>query len=527
MLLDGEIDLMSDISYTDERAKNMLFTTLPMGSESYYMCVSAKRDSGIDAGDYSTVNGKRVGVNKGSFQEKLFREWMEKNDVRARVVELTVGETEAIEMLDQGLIDVLVDIDAYGIIKETIPVCFVGSSDYYFVVNKSRPDLLKQLNAAMQRVQDEDRYFNQHLQEKYFSSSFVSLYLSQDEVEWLSSHGPVRVGYRDDYLAFCGQDKESGELIGALKDYLDISAGFLQNAQIEFETVPFTTMEESLQALKDGTIDCIFPVCLTDYDGEELGIMMTEPLMHTEMYVAMRSSERAKISLQSELSVALVEGEPNYRTFLMEKFPDWKIIYYKSPKECFESVAAGMSDCLLLSNYRPGRNADLLEKYRLTTITTGEDMSFSFALRRQDDHLYAILSREANFIPDTLIDSALAAWSFEEKRYTLMDYFRDHFLEVIILFAVILLVILFLLIRSQHSEKRARESLQALKESQEREKQQQRELSDTRRMAYKDPLTGVKSKRAFAEMQEDMDGKISREGREFPHRISTRRQPDV
>lgn len=272
MLLDGE-DLMSDISYTEERAENMLFTTLPMGSESYYMCVSTKRDSGIDAGDYSTVNGKRVGVNKGSFQEKLFREWMEKNDVRAKVVELTIGETEAIEMLDQGLVDVLVDIDAYGIIQETIPVCFVGSSDYYFVVNKSRPDLLKQLNSAMQRIQDEDRYFNQHLQEKYFSSSYISLYLSQDEVEWLSSHGPVRVGYRDDYLAFCGQDKKTGELIGALKDYLDISAGFLQNAEIEFETVPFTTMEESLQALKDGTIDCIFPVCLTDFDGEELGII--------------------------------------------------------------------------------------------------------------------------------------------------------------------------------------------------------------------------------------------------------------
>lgn len=72
------------------------------------------------------------------------------------------------------------------------------------------------------------------------------------------------------------------------------------------------------------------------------------------------------------------------------------------------------------------------------------------------------------------------------------------------------MVILFLLIRSQLSEKKARESLKALKESQEREKQQKRELSDTRRMAYKDPLTGVKSKRAFAEMQEEMDGKISR-----------------
>lgn len=239
-------------------------------------------------------------------------------------------------------------------------------------------------------------------------------------------------------------------------------------------------MEESLQALKDGTIDCIFPVCLTVHDGEELGIMMTEPLMKTEMYVAMRSSERGKISLQGNLPVALVEGEPNYRTFLMDNFPDWRIVYYKTPRECFESVAAGMTDCLLLSNYRLGRNADLLNEYRLTTITTGEDMSFSFALRRQDDHLYAILSREANYIPDTLIDSALAAWSFEEKRYTLMDYFRDHFLEVIVLFAVILLVILFLLFRSQRSEKKARESPQALKESQEREEQQPR-LPDRRR----------------------------------------------
>ena len=36
MLLDGEIDLMSDISYTEERAEKMLFTTLPMGEEAYY-----------------------------------------------------------------------------------------------------------------------------------------------------------------------------------------------------------------------------------------------------------------------------------------------------------------------------------------------------------------------------------------------------------------------------------------------------------------------------------------------------------
>ena len=35
-LQNGEIDLMSSLSYTDERAKTMLFSDLPMGEEKYY-----------------------------------------------------------------------------------------------------------------------------------------------------------------------------------------------------------------------------------------------------------------------------------------------------------------------------------------------------------------------------------------------------------------------------------------------------------------------------------------------------------
>ena len=40
MLIDGEIDLMSDVSYTDERAESMLFSSLRMGAEEYYIFIS-------------------------------------------------------------------------------------------------------------------------------------------------------------------------------------------------------------------------------------------------------------------------------------------------------------------------------------------------------------------------------------------------------------------------------------------------------------------------------------------------------
>ena len=60
MLKNGEIDLMSDISYLPEREEYMLFSTLPMGTEAYYL-FKAPDNEEISSTDYSTLNGKRIG----------------------------------------------------------------------------------------------------------------------------------------------------------------------------------------------------------------------------------------------------------------------------------------------------------------------------------------------------------------------------------------------------------------------------------------------------------------------------------
>ena len=57
MLIDGEIDLMSDVSYTDERAESMLFSSLRMGAEEYYIFISPDNED-INRDDLSTFNGK-------------------------------------------------------------------------------------------------------------------------------------------------------------------------------------------------------------------------------------------------------------------------------------------------------------------------------------------------------------------------------------------------------------------------------------------------------------------------------------
>jgi histidinol-phosphate/aromatic aminotransferase/cobyric acid decarboxylase-like protein len=79
----------------------------------------------------------------------------------------------------------------------------------------------------MNQIQDENKYFNQQLHEKYLRNNSFERVLTKEEKEWLIDHGTIRVGYQDNYLAFCSKDKETGELTGALKDYLARKHGIL------------------------------------------------------------------------------------------------------------------------------------------------------------------------------------------------------------------------------------------------------------------------------------------------------------
>ena len=157
MLKEGRLDLMSDVSFTEERTEEMLFPSLPMGAESYYLFIRADNDE-IRPGQYNTLNGKRVGINKGSIQEMLFREWEEENGVTAEIIYLEGTEEDSLKMLQNGEIDAYLTLDATLHLGTFLPIEKIGQSDFYFAVSKDRPDLLEELNYALSRIQDKNLY---------------------------------------------------------------------------------------------------------------------------------------------------------------------------------------------------------------------------------------------------------------------------------------------------------------------------------------------------------------------------------
>ena len=455
MLKDGKIDLLSDVSYTEERSEDMLFSALPMGSEEFFLFTTPD-NSNITVTDYSTFNGKKVGANKGSVQIEQFRSWAQTNDVNAEIIELTGSQNNNIARLLRGDFDLYLTIDSASYKDITIPVCKVGSSDFYFAINKSRTDIQAQINSAMGQIQDNNRFFNEQLYNKYLKKTNFNSLLTNEEQQWLEKHKTIRFGYQDNYLAFCAKDPKTGELTGALKDYLKAAETCIENCKLEFEPVAFPTSKAALEALKNGEIDCMFPINLTDYYGETKGFSISAPLMSTEMLAIVSAQNQEGFFKRERTTVAVNAGNPNYDMFLLDHFPDWRSIYFKDTPECLKAISQGKADCLLMSSFRFADVSKLCDKYNLASINAGVEMDYCLAVKRENATLYSILNKMISSISETTMSTALSRYSAEEAKSTFVDYVKSRPGLVILSVTATLLIIAAIIIINNRAGKRAK-----------------------------------------------------------------------
>ena len=496
MLKDGEIDLLANVSYTEERAQDFLFPSFPMGTEVYYLFISPDNTE-ITTEDYASLNGKTVGVAKGSLQSGLLKQWAEAHNVDATIVEMTSTEEESLGKLGTEL-DAFVTMDVNANSKTAEPMWKIGSSDYYFAVTSGRSDLLAPLNAALSRIQDENVNFAQQLSDKYFQTAETNLYLSSEEKEWLDGHGTIRVGYQDNYLAFCAKDEETGELIGALKDYLDYASGAFENAELTFETIAYPSAAAAMEALKNGDIDCMFPANLIASDAEADDLVMTPALMTTEMDAVVRESDQKGFIRRDTVTVAVNEGNTNYERFLIDHFPGWQIHYYTDTPTGLQAIADGKTDCVIISNYRFSNIAKQCEKLKLTTVYTGIDMDYYLATRRGDTMLYSVLAKITAIVPDGTVHAALTYYSTEDAKTSFFDNVKEHLTSILLGIALVVILILFLLLRSIRAERKATE--------------EKRVIRDLNKQVFFDALTHVRNQGGFENYIEKLQARVEQGG---------------
>ena len=481
MLMDGDLDLMADVSFVQERTEYMLYSSSPMGWEDYYLFIAADNKE-YRNGDYSYFNGKKIGVNAGSVQIGFFNDWASRHDIHAELIELTGIESESVQKLVSGEFDAYIAIDSYGENESIVPIVKVGSSEFYFAVNKNRHDLLEELDSALSHILDEDPNYNQYLYDKYYRSVGANKFMDEDELNWLSAHGKIKVGYHDDYLAYCAKDKSTGQLTGALKDFLEIASDCLANAHLDFEPVSFSTSSEAIEALKKGDVDCIFPVNFGNYEAEQLDLDISRPMITAELNVIVRNADKGTFFDKENVNVSIVQGDLNYNSVIKDLFPDWQVKEYQDMTKCLEAVSSGKVDCFLISNYRYNNIVSLCESLGLSALKTNKNTGYCFAVAGQSKDLYAIIGKMINLVPESSISAALTRYYADESRMGFGEYIRRN--PLIIVAAVVIITSLVVIIIAQNR------------------------IIIAKRRANHDALTGLRNRHAYLDEEEKLNKAI-------------------
>ena len=453
-LKNGEIDIMGDISYTEDRTEEMLFSDEPMGEEKDYLYADLSRED-ITASDFKTLNGKKIGVLMGTEPEVMLTEWEEKYDLKTQHVNISNNEDVKQKLANH-------EIDCFVSMEESFwtelgisTITRVGSSDIYYAINKDRADIKEELDNAMRALEDADPFYTADLYKRYFSMDYTPI-LTGEEKAWLKEHGAIRMGFltSDSGVSTC--DPATGEITGTITDYIQFAKDCLGNQELEFQMVGYDSKEAELGALKSGEIDMVFHFDQSPNLAEEYRVACTNTTWTSNM---MAVTNKQHFNENQANRVAVPQNKLSLTRYLAVYYPQWEIVDCATPEDAAKLVKDGQADCFVTG---VSNQENYSKEYDFYSVPLPNPAKSCFAVNSGNGILLSILNKTIKAMPANMLTGALAMYKSAARKVTLGEFIRDNFVKVLlvssIFAAVILLMILKLLQKARKAEAAARKA---------------------------------------------------------------------
>ena len=419
-LKNGEIDIMGDISYTDERAQKMLFPDEPMGEEKYILYADLS-DTDIGMSDLKSLDGKRVGVLMDTEPELMLTEWENKNGIHTEHVNVNNNDDVEKKLANH-------EIDCFVSLEESIwseqgisSVTTIGKSGIYFAINKERSDIKTELDYAMRQLEQDSPFFKTDLYKKYFTLDYIQVLTGKEKI-WVEEHGGIRIGFLNNDPAIFSMDKETGKLTGMLAEYTSYAKDCLGNQTLEFNIQAYDNYDEMIQALQNREIDMIFYVGRNPYFAEQNGYALTNTAW---TYSLMAVTDEKKFDENKVYTVAVPKEKYALKQHIAFSYPEWKIVDCDSLDNAADMVIQEKADCFLM-----GASQALIydNSQNFKSVPLTKTMEACFAVRGGEGSLLSILNKTIKAMPSDMLTSALAIYDSTADKVTFLDFIKDNML---------------------------------------------------------------------------------------------------
>ena len=453
-LENGEIDIMGAISYTEDRAEEMLFSDEPMGEEKYYLYADLSR-ADISASDFKTLNGKKVGVLMGTEPEVMLTEWEEKYGLKTEHVNVSNNE-DAKQKLANHEIDCFVSLEeSFWADLGISTITRVGKSGIYYALNKNRSDLKEELDNAMRALDEAAPFYTADLYKRYFSLDYIPI-LTGEEKAWLKEHGAIRMGFLTSDRGVSTYDPATGEFTGVITDYIQFAADCLGNQELEFQLVGYDSKEAELDALKSGEIDMIFHFDQSPNLAEEYRVACTNTTWTSNMMVV---TNQQLFTENKANRVAVPQNKISLTRYLAFYYPQWEIVDCDTQEDAIKLVKDGQADCFITGVSSEEKYS---KNYGFYSVLLPNPAESCFAVNSGNRSLLSILNKTIKAMPTNMLTSSLAMHKSSSRKVTLSEFIKDNFFMALLVssiaVAAILLTILKLLRKARKAEAAARKA---------------------------------------------------------------------
>ena len=456
-LENGEIDIMGDIAYTDDRAKEMLFSEETMGEEKYVLYANLS-DTDILSSDYKSLDGKRIGVLKGTEPEYMLTEWENKYGIHTEHVNVS-GNEDVKKKLANNEIDCFVSLEESIWSERGISsVTTIGESDIYFVINKERSDIKQELDYAMRQLDSDSPFFKADLYKKYFTLDYTQ-FLTGFEKSYIKEHGGIRIGFLDNDSVVFSMDKKSGEIHGTLSEYISYAKDCLGNHTLKFDIEAFDDYDKMIEALQNNEIDVIYYASRNSNVAEKKEYALSNTAW---TYNLIDVTNKEDFNENDAYVVAVPKNKVALKQHIAYNYPHWKLVDCDSIEDGANMVDNGKVDCFIMGSSQV-LSFDGKKNFKIIPLT--KTMEACFAVKDGQATLLSILNKTIKAMPSDMLTSAIAMYDSTAYKTTFYSFLKDHLVVVLVLGFSIIIVILLLLQKARRAEASAKVALKSAEDA--------------------------------------------------------------
>lgn len=334
--LAGEYDLMGGTYYTPGLEKYFAYPDYNTGHAKSVLLARWEDDT-IRGYDIRDLDGKIVGAYDQA-QENIRRleEFLSMNGVSCTIK--TYSREQRIDgglyqYLEDGEVDLLLGnaLDDSGRFHK---VAYFDAQPHYIVTTLDNTDILEQLNWAMREIEESNPGFADECYAANFpDSGALSVYLNDEEQEYVAKKGTVTVAIPEDYHPFICIDQEIHGHRGLTLDILNQVTKF---SGLKFEYLYVDTYARSLEMVKNGEADMAGFFLGNDSSASSEGLAKTRAFASMNDMIIRNKS----VSYPAQgLTCAILKG-----TSLPASIVADDVLYYDDVYEALAAVNRGEAD---------------------------------------------------------------------------------------------------------------------------------------------------------------------------------------